>query len=476
MIEHEKVTNPFIPVNDGGADIVNGAPATFAEHEASASAPAPTVLLVDDELGVLSSLRRLFRTTRYQVLTADSAAAALDILACNTVDVIISDMRMPYMNGADFLARARTLYPDTTRILLTGYSEIDLAVRAINEGAVYRYLTKPWDDREVLLAVDEAIEQQRLRRENARLGEVASRQNEALRTFNTALEVQVHARTEELRQTVMFLDDAQSDLKHNFTAMVQVCANMIELRCGVMGGESLRIGEAARSFALAFGMSGLQAQELFFAGLLHGIGKLSLPDELLRKPLDRMSAEESQLYYQHALRAQMVLTPVQQLQSVAHIIRHQYERFNGRGTPDGLAGEEIPFGSRLLAVARDFEALRGGSMVSQPFTAEQALRMLVSQSGMRYDPAIVEQFVALSKDPSALAGPGAVSQVNASQLREGMRLAGDLRTNGGILLVTRGSVVSSHQVAQLRRFEAQEAAPFEIVIHESAGAVPQRNV
>jgi len=441
--------------------------------EDSNPASIPVVLLVDDEPSVLSALKRLLRPTRYLILTAESGAAALDLLASAKVDLIVSDMRMPYMSGAEFLAHAQALYPDTTRILLTGYSEIESVVRAINEGGVYRYLNKPWDDQDLLLTVAQALEQQRLLKETKRLTALAHKQNDELRHFNAELETQVLSRTEEIRQTVMFLEDAQHDLKRNFSTMVQVCASMIELRCGVLGGQSLRIGEVGRRLALSFNMSGLQAQDVFFAGLLHGIGKLSLPDELLRKSLDRLSPEEIQFFYQHPLRAQMVLTPVAQLDHVAHIIRHQYERFNGRGTPDGLSGSDIPFGTRILAVARDFEGLRSGGIVKQAISLEQTIVMLKSQAGTRYDPQIVDRFVELMKDPLALGSETPVTQIDVSHLREGMRLADDLRTSRGVLLLAKDGVVSAHQIEQVRRFQAQEETPFTILIHAAVQVQPE---
>jgi adenylate cyclase len=215
-------------------------------------------------------------------------------------------------------------------------------------------------------------------------------------------------------------------------------------------------------------MSSLQAKDVFFAGLLHGIGKLSLPDELLRKSLDRLSPEEIQFFHQHPLRAQMVLTPVAQLDHVAHIIRHQYERFNGRGTPGNLAGSDIPLGSRILAVARDFEGLRSGGIVKQPASVEQAIAILKSQAGRRYDPQIVDRFVALMKDPLASSSQTPVELIDASHLREGMRLADDLHTSRGVLLLAKDGVVSAHQVAQVRRFQAQDETPFAILIHAVA--------
>jgi adenylate cyclase len=155
MLEHAEARK--IPVLDAiaGAGQLNVEPVASVAGEDPRA--IPVVLLVDDEPSILSALRRSLRATRYDVLTADSGAAALDMLASTEVDLIISDMRMPYMNGAEFLARAQALYPDTMRVLLTGYSEVDSVVRAINEGGVYRYLNKPWDDQDLLLTAVQAI-------------------------------------------------------------------------------------------------------------------------------------------------------------------------------------------------------------------------------------------------------------------------------------------------------------------------------
>lgn len=427
----------------------------------------PAILVVDDEPSVLSALRRLLHATPYQVLTAGSGAAALEVLAAQEVDLIISDMRMPGMSGADLLSRAQAQWPDTMRILLTGYSEIDAVARAVNEGGIYRYLNKPWDEHDLLLTIRQALEQRRLRKETSRLLALTRQQNEQLAAFNAALEAKVKSRTEEIRQTVMFLEDAQRDLKRGFMTMVQVGASMIELRCGALGGESHRVGQLARQLGLALGLDGLDAQDLYFAGLLHGIGKLSLPDEILHKSIDRMTPAEAQIYYRHPLRAQMLLTPVAQLNQVAQLIRHQYERFNGRGTPDGLAENQIPLGARILAVARDYEGLQSGAIVRERLLSEQAAELIKMQAALRYDPQVVEAFLALLKDPSQLGGAASFRQIGSAQLKPGMRLADDLRTGRGVLLMTKGSVVSEYQAAVVRRCENQEGAPFAILVEAS---------
>jgi diguanylate cyclase (GGDEF)-like protein len=160
----------------------------------------PVVLIVDDEPGILSALTRLLRRPHYTVLTAACSDAALSILASTPVDLIVSDMRMPKVNGADFLAQVRMLYPDTMRILLTGYSEFESVVRAINEGGVYRYLNKPWDDHDLLATVSQALEHRRLTHETARLAALTKRQNEELRAFNAGLEALVVTRTAEVQR------------------------------------------------------------------------------------------------------------------------------------------------------------------------------------------------------------------------------------------------------------------------------------
>jgi hypothetical protein len=196
---------------------------------------------------------------------------------------------------------------------------------------------------------------------------------------------------------------------------------------------------------------------------LHGIGKLSLPDELLHKPLARMTTDEHRVFQEHPLRAQMVLTPVAQLHKVASIVLHQYERFNGRGTPDGLVGDAIPVGSRIVAIARDFEGLRHGE-IGAPHSIEQAIDVLRSQANVRYDPQLVARFIELMRDPASLSIAASVAEIRSAQLREGMELADDLRTHRGVLLMTKGSVMSAHQIELVRRFETREGTPFDILV------------
>ena len=158
-----------------------------------------TILCVDDEENILSSLERVFlEEENYEIVTANSGEEGLKVLKERPVDLIISDQRMPGMSGTEFLKEARKLYPDTIRIVLSGFSDFDTITKAINEGEIYRLIQKPWEDGELLLAVKDSLEKYELMRENRKLQEEVKKQNEELKVFNLQLEEKVKQRTQDV--------------------------------------------------------------------------------------------------------------------------------------------------------------------------------------------------------------------------------------------------------------------------------------
>ncbi len=151
-------------------------------------APERVLLLLDDEENIITSLKRLFRRDGYRVLSANSAAAAFELLATNKVGVIMSDQRMPNMTGTEFLHRVKELYPDTIRIVLSGYTELQSVIESINEGSIYRFLTKPWDDDQLRAAIREAFRQQEMAQENIQLNDQFRDASWKLRQTNELLQ------------------------------------------------------------------------------------------------------------------------------------------------------------------------------------------------------------------------------------------------------------------------------------------------
>lgn len=198
----------------------------LAPHEFSVSAfkqPKERVLLiVDDEVNVASSLKRLLRSDGYRILTAESGKQGLELLAVNRVGVIISDQRMPEMTGVEFLRRVKDLYPETMRIVLSGYTDLKSITDAINEGAIYRFLTKPWEDENLHDTVREAFLRYELKQENIFLTEEIERANRDLSQINRDLEQRVAEKTRETNQNINMLRVSQEILEHLPTAVIGV--------------------------------------------------------------------------------------------------------------------------------------------------------------------------------------------------------------------------------------------------------------
>ena len=207
------------------------------------------LLLVDDEPNILTSLNRLLRSEGYAIRTAESGAQALELMAQDPPDVVISDMRMPAMTGAEFLSKAREGWPDCVRLLLTGFSDTESTIAAVNQGGIHAYLNKPWDDTQLIQAVRGAVERKTLVDERNALLALTARQNNELNFLNEGLEDAVRARTAELKQSATFLELGNKKLKENFHASLCVFSNLLELRQGNMGGHGKRVADLARKMA-----------------------------------------------------------------------------------------------------------------------------------------------------------------------------------------------------------------------------------
>jgi response regulator RpfG family c-di-GMP phosphodiesterase len=408
-----------------------------------------TLLFVDDEANILASLKRLFRPQGYRILTAESGAQGLEIMARESVDLVISDMRMPEMNGAQFLERVREKWPETVRILLTGYAEIGATIEAINRGQIYRYISKPWEDNDVTLIVKHALQQKMLEQEKQRLEELARRQNEELKELNANLEERVKARTEEVRQTMGFLEVAHEKLKKSFITSIRVFSNLIEMRNERMRGHASRVAEMARSLAQHMGMGPVEVQDVFVAGLLLDIGKIGLPDYLLEKPFTTLTPKERSEVVKSPVNGQMALMALEQLHGAAQLIRAHREHFDGTGYPDRLAGLEIPLGARILTVVSDYEAAQTGTLLTRRLNRADALAFIRDNAGKRYDPAVVAAFL-----KNGIHAKGETELVLGShELLPGMELSRDMVAQDGLLLLPKGTVLTEGRIEEIQFFE-----------------------
>jgi len=410
-----------------------------------------TILCVDDEPSILSALRRLFRARGLQVKVAEGGAAGLALLESETVDLVISDMRMPEMDGVAFLEQVRQRWPDTMRLLLTGYADINSIMGAINRGEIYRYIAKPWDDNDIVLIVQGALRHRALEVEQKRLQCLVQQQNDELKALNASLETKVQLRTADLAR-------ANERLKGNFITSIRVFSSLIELRDSKLAGHSRRVADLARRIAVRLGLDNKQAQEIFVAGLLHEIGKVGFDDVLMDTPVVMMNTRQLDIYRQHPVRAAQMLMPLEELKSAVEAIATQLERFDGGGYPSQLARDQIPLGGRILSVASDYDSLQIGTLGQCQLNARDALASIVKGSRQRYDPLVVDALVLLQAGVGTVTTPVAAEKpteqaLKTPDLRADMVLSRDLITASGLLMLTAGHVLDDAVLRKISSFE-----------------------
>lgn len=429
-------------------------------EQPSPSSPI-TLLFVDDELSILKSLLRLFRPHGYRILFAESGAAGLELLANEEVHLVISDMRMPEMDGAQFLEKVRAGWPSVIRILLTGYADITSTINAINNGEIYRYISKPWDDDDIVLVVRDALERQRLQVENVRLLALTQSQNDELKSLNADLESRVKDRTAELEQVNNFLNLANEKLKQNFLVSIKVFSGLMELREGSVGGHARRVADLSRKLSIHLGLDAKAQLDVFVAGLLHDIGKIGFSDAMLAKSVPKMNNEELQHYRKHSTTGSSALMPLPELKEVANLIRAHHERFDGQGFPDGLQGLGIPLGARILAVANDYDGLQIGTWSEKKYGMEDAKNILIQSRGKRYCPQVIDAMVSILAKP--LEEVKCDNVVPVGMLEAGMVLARDLLAGDGTLMLSADYLLDANLVRDIQHYAKRES--LQLVLH-----------
>jgi response regulator RpfG family c-di-GMP phosphodiesterase len=423
------------------------------------------VLTVDDEPSILNALRRLLRLNGITTLQATSGREGLDLLKAHEVDLVISDMRMPEMDGARFLELVKEHDPRIMRVLLTGYSDMESTIAAINQGSIHRYLAKPWDDQELLLAVRDALGRRQLERENARLARLTEEQNLLLRDANAQLENRVAARTAELSQINDMLEASYQDLDDSLHASFRVLSNLIDLRHNE-SGHSSRVAEMSREVARQLGLSERETRDIYLAALVHDIGKNGYPDAMLTKAVSAYSPKEMQRHHRHPLDGETALMSFQHLGAVARIVRQHHERVDGKGFPDGLAGADICIGAKIVAAASDLDQLQHGSLGDQRHDAESACQLIFTGADTRYDRRVVETLIkAWTRMESAAKSD---VQIDVRDLQAGMVLARDLVSSTQAVLLASGYVFNEKIVKQVAGYAARQGVQMTLWIRRDS--------
>lgn len=335
------------------------------------------ILLVDDEPANLRLLERLFRAD-YQVITASSGIEALELLGQFDVEVIVSDQRMPGMTGIEFLKRAAQMRQHTVRIILTGYTDVNALVEAINSGVVYKYVPKPWSNEDLQQTIVRALEHY----------ETNKRQHE-LRLHNERLSARVKA---------------------GELGFARLIAEMLDLKDARAHNHARRTASFARAIGHRLELESEDIEQLELAAYLHEAGHLSIAaDEFISRGRGNaaLAAEDRSIIKTGSERGWQMLSVVREWGEVALAARHHAEHFDGGGFPDNLGGEQIPLFARVIAVACAYDKMTGATDFNPALTHDEAIENLRRESGRQFDPNVVETFCkldAIGKIRSAVVG------------------------------------------------------------------------
>lgn len=424
-----------------------------------------TVLFIDDELNVLKSVERLFRREDLELFTTADPQEAIRYVTEHETAVIVSDQRMPEMTGTHLLEKLREIRPESVRMTLTGYADKEAAIEAINLGAVHRFLTKPWDDADLKREVLRGVEDYNLRAEVKRLQAIALEQNEQLRELNSTLEQKVEERTADIARL-------NKDLRSSFMTSIAIMARLGEMHSPTVGSHSQRVATLAKEMAAEMKLPVDEASTVYAGALLHDIGKLGIPVTLLQKDQDLYTDKERATFRRHVVEGERLVAMVPSIRNAAPLVRGHHERWNGSGYPDGLAGEEIPLGARIIAVADAYDNALNHQTRFGNATPSTALQQVVKYSGTWFDPAAIKGLIGvLSKKDNATSN---ILEVNLRDLRPGMKLAAEIRTLRGVLLVANHTMITQPLIDRLTMFSDSDPIAGAIIIVRQT-AEPERD-
>ncbi len=359
------------------------------------------ILLVDDEPNVLSSLRRQLRD-RYEVTTKEDPTAGLLALdKKKPFSVVVSDFRMPKMNGIEFLSEVRKQSPNTTRVMLTGYADLNNAMRAVNDGHVFRFLTKPCEKDLFLENIEEAVSQYNL---------VTNKRVLLEKTLKGSVE-----------------------LLGEITSLVNPKAGA-------------RINRTRRYVRYLIEKKGIKDKWRYdIATMLSQLGTLILPPGTLGVLLsgEEMNPEQVQMFEMHPVIAKGLIAKLPRLESIAEMIAYQLKGFDGSGTPhDAVKGEDIPLGGRILKIALDYDLYLQQEIV--PKNAFAKLEEVVEI----YDPELLYYLEGMLGVEARFV----VKKLSSDKLYPGMILHDDVTSKQGAMLLRKSLELDKDKIDRIQMY------------------------
>jgi len=351
--------------------------------------PRGCIICVDDDLALLENLWQQLTSlhgSTHEVLMAKSAEEALQVIydlerQSKSVEMVISDLRLPGMSGDRFLELVSTRFPQVVKILLTGHMGLESALYTINNASLDKYISKPWEIEDLQLTTTALLRQVRLKKDN------------------TQLVNDLKVRNLELTSALKDLKKAKEQIEGNYVDTLRSLAAALEAKDAYTAGHSERVARWAVMIARRIGLSEPEITEIRAMAMLHDIGKIGMPERILNKP-GGLTPEEAALVKTHPVTGAQILQPIRSFQHYIPIVRNHHEWYNGRGYPDKVGGGELPMSVWIAAAADAFDAMTSNRPYRRMQTLEFAFQQLSAGSGTQFHPECVKVFMDLFKQPA----------------------------------------------------------------------------
>lgn len=409
--------------------------------------PKVKIAFIDDESSILNSIKRVLYHEPYEIFTTTDAFELYEYVKHQDVALVVSDQNMPHEKGNEVLNVIKNISPKTTTILLTGYADIGSITKAINEGCIFKFITKPWNENELKIAIKQAIEFHNIKKVNERLLNLSKKQNLQLFKINKNLNSIVRKRTSEIQ-------GLNNKLMKSFFETVKIIGALCEINNSQLSGHSKRVAKLTREIAKELGLNEKSQFQIQIAAFLHDIGKFSSAN-----PNEQQSTKLN-----HPIIGYDIIKLVPELEEAALIVKHHHEIYDGSGFPLGLKMDEIPLGSRILSVADSYDKALHLSKGHELNTPLSLINELESLAGFKYDPKVVFAFINYLKKSNSLNDIRKEKPIHLFELRSGMILARPLKFKSGKILLNKGFELNEDIIKRIWKKHLEEYIETEVFI------------